>query len=88
MPAGCVQPFAEPHECLPAPLPAALSLACRMGINAQQKGEVGRCLVVLITGDKALCRWILARPTQPCLAVCLLPPPELCRMNKRGLLDD
>ncbi len=30
---------------------AALSLACRMGTNAQQKGEVGRCLVVLITGE-------------------------------------
>lgn len=34
------------HPCRPA----ALSLATRMGANAQQKGEVGRCLAVLITG--------------------------------------
>ncbi|KAI7835947.1 hypothetical protein COHA_010180 [Chlorella ohadii] len=35
------------------PLAHALSLACRMGTNAQQKGEVGRCLVVLITDGRA-----------------------------------
>lgn len=74
----------QPSRALPA-APPALSLATRMGCNARQKGEVGRCMVVLVTDGRANVSLARSSREQGQYGPDAITPPQVGRGRRLGL---